>query len=562
MNRQEFDILILNLLENGLSDSEIKQLQDVMFSTPEYLARYCEFVKNYAAVQMKLGSGLEFDQDRVEDLKTFDVTLWQALAEQERSAKPIELLPNATIPELITGVREKRRQLRSPRSISRLSLYTVLAGWAALFLLIGYVMMNPRPMTQPTATLVESVAARWGGKGVEGKIGTRLYNTDAPRQLLSGLVKIRLEEGTEVLIQGPAKFSAEDINQLYLAFGKISSVVPPRAQGFVVRTPSATVVDYGTEFGIVVDKTGRTEAHVFKGEVELRCGPDPVRHGGVQRLLKGLAGSVTAARELEGMPNRAQEAMFIRDMSQVNDAMLNSRQLNLADIVGGGNGFGSGKLDVGIDPLTGKMVTDPDTIGIFNRSSVHRFLTTPEFLFVDSIFVPGFDADPTQISSTGLLSDAFGATSGAIWGYLFNGAWHEGVGGVLRHTLMLDGVEPERSTGAALTIHSNLGITFDLQNICRALPGIKPVRLRARAGVSQTTKRFTGGDPCVVFWVLVDGQVRLSQPVRVSEGGFEIDVPIGPTSQFISLAVTERGGGNAFNWAVFLNPRVELESAE
>ena len=294
MNRQEFDILILNLLENGLSDSEIKQLQEVMFSTPEYLERYCEFVKNYAAVQMKLGSGLEFDQGRAEDLKSFDVPLWQALAEQERLAKPIELLPNATIPELITGVREKRRQLRSPRSISRLSLYTVLAGWAALFLLIGYVMMNPRPMTQPTGTLVESVAARWDGKGFEGKIGTRLYNTDAPRQLLSGVVKIRLEEGTEVLIQGPAKFSAEDTNQLYLAFGKISSVVPPRAQGFVVRTPSATVVDYGTEFGIVVDKTGRTEAHVFKGEVELRCGPDPVRHGGVQRLLKGLAGSVTA----------------------------------------------------------------------------------------------------------------------------------------------------------------------------------------------------------------------------------------------------------------------------
>jgi hypothetical protein len=563
MNRHDFDILVLNLLENGLSDTEIKQLQDILFSKPEYLQRYCEFVKNYTAVQMKLGSGVEFDRERAMDLKSFNTPLWQALAEQERSAEPVKIVPNtAASPELIRDVRERKLQLRTSRPISHLRLYTALAGWAALFLVIVYVMMNPRPMTQPTGTIVESISASWGNAEFEGKIGTRLYNTDSSRRLIQGLVKVRLEDGAEVLIQGPAEFCAENTNQLYLAFGKISTVIPPRAQGFVVRTPSATVVDYGTEFGIIVDPAGRTEAHVFKGEVELRCGPDPVRHGGAQRLLKGLAGTVTAARELEGMPYKAQEAMFIRDMSAVKDSLFNGRQLNLADIVGGGNGFGSGKLDVGIDPVTGKMVNHPDEIKILNRQSEHRFMRASELLFVDSVFVPGFDAEPTQVSSTGLTTDVFGTTSGSIWGYLFNGAWHEGVGGVFRHPLMLDGAEPERSTGAALTIHSNLGITFDMDTIRRALPGLEPRRLRARAGVSETVRQFAQENPGVVFWVLVDGQVRLSRPIRMSEGGFDIDVTIGPDKRFVSLAVTEEGGSNGFNWSVFLNPRLELEIAK
>ena len=53
MNKQEFDLLVLNLLENGLSDSELKQLQDVMFSRPESLERYCDFVNIYAAIHFK-----------------------------------------------------------------------------------------------------------------------------------------------------------------------------------------------------------------------------------------------------------------------------------------------------------------------------------------------------------------------------------------------------------------------------------------------------------------------------------------------------------------------------
>ena len=162
MNRMEFDILILNLLENGLSDQELRQLQDILVSSPEHLDRYCEFVKNYAALQVKIDTGLTL-VPQASDSRSLDMSLWQALAEQERQAETVEIRPAARTPELIMGVREKRRQLQLPRRISRLSLYSAILGWVAMFLVIGYVIRHPRQMTLPTATLMEGVYRHGNG---------------------------------------------------------------------------------------------------------------------------------------------------------------------------------------------------------------------------------------------------------------------------------------------------------------------------------------------------------------------------------------------------------------
>ena len=38
----------------------------------------------------------------------------------------------------------------------------------------------------------------------------------------------------------------------------------------MIRTPTATVTDLGTEFGVEVSQTGATETHVLRGAVEVR----------------------------------------------------------------------------------------------------------------------------------------------------------------------------------------------------------------------------------------------------------------------------------------------------
>lgn len=552
----QFRTALLALIDDTITPEAFAQLESALQQSPEMRDYYYDFMlvhaslKSRSGISTSLSDSLECD----DAYGVCDASLWQALADEERQAKTIKIEVPPGPQELITGVRERRLQFRSPRRVSRLSLYTALVGWAALLLVIGYIVSNPPPGPQPTATIMTTVAARWSDPAYLGAAGTRLYNTDTPLHLLEGLVKIQLDDGTEALIQGPASFRAEGTNQLYLEFGKVCSTVPPGAQGFVVRTPSATIIDYGTEFGILVDGTGRTEAHVFKGEVELRCGPDLIRHGPVQRLGSGLAGTVTDQGRLEGPPRRAEGALFISDLSTLNSEAMAGRRLDLADIIGGGNGFGSGTVNAGIDVRTGKK---RDWLDGYVQHTDHVFFASPEFPFVDGVFVPGVDKRLTQVASTGLTCDQFDITSGNFWGYIFNGAWHEGAGAP-RHTLVLDGVSLDSSHVQAISIHSNMGVTFDLQAMRRAMPGLVPVRFRARAGLSETIARYFDRDPCAEFWVLVDGCVQLRQPARMSDGGFEIVVPLDSTSRFISLAVTETEDGVSSDWAVFVDPHLEL----
>ena len=52
-----------------------------------------------------------------------------------------------------------------------------------------------------------------------------------------------------------------------------SSFIPSSFIPFAVRTPTATVTDLGTEFGVEVSKDGNTTSHVFRGSVRLQVVP-------------------------------------------------------------------------------------------------------------------------------------------------------------------------------------------------------------------------------------------------------------------------------------------------
>lgn len=85
--------------------------------------------------------------------------------------------------------------------------------------------------------------------------------------LKDGLIQLTFDSGAKLLVQGPADFVVRSEMRGTLDAGKISAVVPRRAHGFTVRTPSAEVIDLGTEFAIQVDELGSSEVHVFDGEV-------------------------------------------------------------------------------------------------------------------------------------------------------------------------------------------------------------------------------------------------------------------------------------------------------
>ncbi len=116
--------------------------------------------------------------------------------------------------------------------------------------------------------------------------------------LKSGLMEITYKTGARVILQGPCTYEVDSTAGGFLSLGKLTARVESRSRlpdgtsrsrfpsgtlptdrdasksrpaggtYFAVRTPTATVTDLGTEFGVEVGKEGNAHVVVFVGEVE------------------------------------------------------------------------------------------------------------------------------------------------------------------------------------------------------------------------------------------------------------------------------------------------------
>ena len=102
--------------------------------------------------------------------------------------------------------------------------------------------------------------------------------------LAAGLMEITYETGAKVILQGPCSYSVDSVRGGFLSLGRLTARVekeaasdqrpPTRNPLFAVRTPTATVTDLGTEFGVEVSAEGRTDARVFEGSVRVAADGD------------------------------------------------------------------------------------------------------------------------------------------------------------------------------------------------------------------------------------------------------------------------------------------------
>src|SRR5690606_11970851 len=114
--------------------------------------------------------------------------------------------------------------------------------------------------------------------------------------LAKGLVRLEFANEAQVIVQGPATIESVGPDTIRLHSGRLVGLcTTERSRGFRVLTPGANVVDLGTEFGVAVDDSGQTEAHVFTGLVRLMPRADlPRARAGVD-LRAGEARRVDAA---------------------------------------------------------------------------------------------------------------------------------------------------------------------------------------------------------------------------------------------------------------------------
>jgi hypothetical protein len=89
-----------------------------------------------------------------------------------------------------------------------------------------------------------------------------------------GRVELAYDSGATVVLEGPAVFTVAAAASAALDRGKATITVAGPGPGdgqprFTLQTPSATVTDLGTSFGVLVSDAGETSVSVFDGLVDL-----------------------------------------------------------------------------------------------------------------------------------------------------------------------------------------------------------------------------------------------------------------------------------------------------
>ena len=203
--------------------------------------------------------------------------------------------------------------------------------------------------------------------------------------LASGLMEITYKTGAKVILQGPVAYQVESRDGGFLSIGKVTARLEKRGEGseesqekqsaisgqqsasvasvanqkseilnhkslasspqplapnanpqspipnpslppvpsplFTIRTPTATVTDLGTEFGVEVTKDGRNRLHVFEGKVRLESRGSAVTASPKYELAAGESADVEpegrVVRHSKGHADVvAQSVRFVRVLDQ------------------------------------------------------------------------------------------------------------------------------------------------------------------------------------------------------------------------------------------------------
>jgi mono/diheme cytochrome c family protein len=293
---------------------------------------------------------------------------------------------------------------------------------------------------------------------------------------------------------------------------------------------------------------------------------DPISQREYYQLRAVFAGvkredRVVSDAALKQYEIQKQELIAQRNGLDFEKGRLEGEGLNLADIVGGGNGLGTGTYRNAIDPRNAKVQTrDFGNLG----NVVTNAFSPSLFEFVDGVFVPDGDKGKAEIpiSSTGITVTGLPKTSGNAWDMIRNGPVAS------QHSPELDGIDFTRDDHSLLGLHANAGITFDLAAM-RKVARLSESSSERPGSKSQATLRFTAklgyfgalGNNFADAWVFVDGhKVADFQKLRRADGLQKIDVELPASARFLTLVSTDGGNGYGMDQIGFGDPRVKLAS--
>jgi len=226
---------------------------------------------------------------------------------------------------------------------------------------------------------------------------------------------------------------------------------------------------------------------------------------------------------------------------QADLSALDGGAINLADILAGGNGYGTGVKGAGIHPQTGKATTGET--GFIDIKRHDKLIAVPANKYVDGVFIP--KSDTATISSTGIKITGVKTSSGQTWDYFKFGP---SAGFTVNS---IDGVDFNKAPNWMLAMHANKGITFDVKAF-RSSHEFQTARFKAIFGHGGKKSESQ-----LDFAVYLDGKrVAEARDFQAQQHGKPIDIELSESSRFLTLIVTEGGKGISHDQAILGDPRI------
>ena len=484
---KEVNELIELAIEGSISSEQSQRLNDWIISDPAIRRHYCEYIQLSVCIE-RLSANISATEMSEYDM-IFDQELWNQLAREEQTAPELEIPLEQSQDELIQKVvyppKEKRK-------LSKFSIFMLLNA-AAIVLFFIFLRLTPPKGGIEVATLTDGINANWANVAEPMEKGTRLTTGNEPLLLREGYIELLFDNRTQVTVEGPAEFRVLTDDRLCLNYGKAYMKVPKEAIGFSVYTQNAKIIDMGTEFGVLAEVGGNTQLHVLKGKTML--------------MTRG-AGKVNM------------------EVGEGTAKIISDDIGEISDIVGGGNGLGTGIIDMGINPISGmpsKAVVN------HNGAVTNEYHPVPSNPYIDGVFVPN-GRTKQIISSRGHIFRECPISNGD-WYISFHSAMRQ-----LDSQVTPDATASDSPYVPCILQHANMGITYDLQAIRSLLPDVNIVRFRSKFGIGAEVDRPCNAD----FWILVDGELRYKKTqVKEKKKYFSVDIELSEKDRFLTLVTTD-----------------------
>ena len=543
----EFRLMIEQVLNGSLPDDQIDKFNNCIINDAELRGYYCEYINLTISIQRQCINL----PDSIHSVCDHSNEIFQDLLKLEQDAPAVECEDDETIEEPVV----KNTVVREYKPNRFIKIYNKLVTIAAVLLItfILYANLFPPEYSVAVGHVVDEMGIQWAISSERLDTDDILLTNQAPYVFEKGYLKLRYDEGVSVVIEGPASFEI-DKSKIFLDYGKLYAHVYDTGKGFTVQSSKTKMVDLGTEFGVVADNAGSIELHVLNGQVQFYSGLEGEDVESQKVFQENALRFDSDKGSVTHIP--IDRIGFVRDCNSSLGVIWGGHPLDLADVVGGGNGFGTGLESRGVDFHSGdiiKVVSEDKNFRITDYVKANH-------PYIDGVFMPDGRLGQVQVSSTGLTFGNFPDTNGDCYVPVCNNyAITKGFvdNPDLGYLILAD--EDISNLPPRICLHSNAGITFDLAAIRSAMPGFKIHNFSANFGMLESNLDIpTDVDLCI----LVDGKEVYSHPGYLStDDMLDINIKLEESDRFLTVTCME-GKVNYGDWAILINPILQLSNVE